>query len=137
MSFDCIGIIGGGAWGTALAQVAAKDGRPVLLWAREGEVVDSINAAHENALFLRGRKLDPAIRATGDLNELTACGAWLVVTPAQHMRSVLEAAPAGKAPMVLCSKGIEEGSGELLHQVARSVRPDVTGRGAVGTDLRG
>jgi glycerol-3-phosphate dehydrogenase (NAD(P)+) len=70
-------------------------------------------------VFLPGRKLSPAIRATGDLGELNGCDAWLVVTPAQHMRSVLEAAGAGDRPLILCSKGIEEKSGSLLHQVAK------------------
>jgi glycerol-3-phosphate dehydrogenase (NAD(P)+) len=67
--------------------------------------------------------LDPAIRATGDLAELAGCDAWLVVTPAQHMRAVLERAPRCDVPLVLCSKGIEEASGAMLHQVAREVRP--------------
>ncbi|QIL01580.1 NAD(P)-dependent glycerol-3-phosphate dehydrogenase [Sphingomonas sinipercae] len=119
-----IGIIGGGAWGTALAQVAASDGQQALVWAREPEVVASINAAHENSLFLPGRKLSEGIRATGDIGDLADCFAWLVVTPAQHMRSVLAEAPASNVPLVLCSKGIEEGSGELLHDVAHEVRPD-------------
>lgn len=118
-----VAIIGGGAWGTALAQVAAADGQPALLWAREPEVVGSINGSNENILFLPGSKLNPAIRATADLDEIAGCGLWLVVTPAQHMRSVLEQAPRSDAPMVLCSKGIEEKTGELLHQVARDVRP--------------
>jgi glycerol-3-phosphate dehydrogenase (NAD(P)+) len=117
-----IGVIGGGAWGTALAQVAANGG-PVLLWAREPEVVDSINRAHENRTFLPGLSLDPAIRATGDLAKLDGCDAWLVVTPAQHMRSVLAAAPACDRPLVLCSKGIEENSGALLHDVALEACP--------------
>ncbi|MEJ7776587.1 MAG: NAD(P)H-dependent glycerol-3-phosphate dehydrogenase [Sphingomicrobium sp.] len=125
MSLERVAIIGGGAWGTALAQVAATDGQPALLWAREPEVVNSINGAHENALFLPGQKLNPAIRATGNLEDIADCGTWLVVTPAQHMRSVLEAAPRSDAPMLLCSKGIEERNGELLHQVARSIRPGV------------
>ena len=118
-----LGVLGGGAWGTALAQVAASSGREVLLWAREGEVVEAVNARRENPLFLPGRPLDPAIRATGELAELAACDAWLVVTPAQHMRAVLEAAPGGATPLVLCSKGIEERSGELLHRVASEARP--------------
>ena len=120
---DKVAIIGGGAWGTALAQVAATDGQPVLLWAREPEVVQSINSAHENLLFLRGLELNPAIRATGNLEEIADCDIWLVVTPAQHMRSVLDQAPSSDAAMVLCSKGIEEKSGQLLHHVAREVRP--------------
>ena len=118
MNLDRLGIVGGGAWGTALAQVGARGGREVLLWAREPEVVEAINTGHENSIFLPGRKLDSAIRATGDLNDLNECGAWLVVTPAQHMRSVLSAAPVGDRPLILCSKGIEEKGGALLHKVA-------------------
>jgi glycerol-3-phosphate dehydrogenase (NAD(P)+) len=118
-----IAVIGGGAWGTALAQVAAKAGRDVLLWAMEGDVIDAINGAHENPVFLSGIALDPAIRATGDLDTIGDCDAWLVVTPAQHMRSVLERAPRCDVPRVLCSKGIEEQSGELLHRVAGEACP--------------
>ena len=89
MSFERIGVVGGGAWGTALAQVAASGGRDVLLWAREPEVVEAVNSRHENPMFLPDRSLDPAIRATDRLSDLADCGAWLMVTPAQHMRSVL------------------------------------------------
>jgi glycerol-3-phosphate dehydrogenase (NAD(P)+) len=123
MNFEHLGVIGGGAWGTALAQVGAGSGRDVLLWAREPEVVDAINSTGENALFLRGSKLDPGVRATGELVDLLECDAWLVVTPAQHMRTVLEAAPKADRPLVLCSKGIEEQSGSLLHSVASAARP--------------
>jgi glycerol-3-phosphate dehydrogenase (NAD(P)+) len=118
MSFDKIGIIGGGAWGTALAQVAASGGREALLWAFEPEVVEAINTGHQNPLFLPGLPLNQAIRATRHIDDLGACDAWLVVTPAQHMRAVLEEAPECDIPMVLCAKGIEEKSGELLHKVA-------------------
>jgi glycerol-3-phosphate dehydrogenase (NAD(P)+) len=118
-----IGVIGGGAWGTALAQVAATGGRETLLWALEPDVVEAVNARHENPLYLPGIPLDPAIRATADLADLDACDAWILVTPAQHMRAVLERAPAGDRPLVLCSKGIEEQTGKLLHEVAHDVRP--------------
>jgi len=118
-----LGIIGGGAWGTALAQVAASGGEDTLLWALEPQVVESINARHENTTFLAGIPLSPAIRATSDLAELEACDAWLVVTPAQHMRAVLGSAPDCDKPLVLCSKGIEEQSGALLHHVARECCP--------------
>ena len=118
-----LGIVGGGAWGTALAQVAAAGGRETLLWALEPEVVEAINAAHENTAFLAGVPLDPAIRATSDLGDLDGCDAWLVVTPAQHMRAVLERAADCDKPLVLCSKGIEEKSGMLLHQVAKAACP--------------
>ena len=119
-----VGVIGGGAWGTALAQVAANAGNDVLLWAREPDVVQSINERHENSLFLPGRALHPAIAATESLAGFVDCAAWLVVTPAQHMRSVLDAAPTPASPLILCSKGIEERSGRLLHDVARECCPD-------------
>ena len=118
-----LGVIGGGAWGTALAQVAASGGRETLIWAMEEEVVTAINDRGENPVFLPGIPLDPAIRATRDLDELKHCDAWLVVTPAQHMRSVLEQVPECDKPMVLCAKGIEEKTGELLHDVAREACP--------------
>jgi glycerol-3-phosphate dehydrogenase (NAD(P)+) len=123
MSFDKIAVIGGGAWGTALAQVAASAGRETLLWAREEDVVEAINSTHENPVFLPGVALNAAIRATGDLYAIADCDAWLVVTPAQHMRAVLERAPRCDVPRVLCSKGIEEHSGELLHRVAAQACP--------------
>jgi glycerol-3-phosphate dehydrogenase (NAD(P)+) len=123
MSFNRLAIIGGGAWGTALAQVVSTSGRDTLLWAREPEVVEAVNSAQENKVFLPGRKLDPAIRATAELAEVAECDAWLVVTPAQHMAAVLAAAPASGKPLILCSKGIDERSGQLLHDVARSACP--------------
>ena len=123
MTIERLGVIGGGAWGTALAQVAATGGRDTLLWAREPEVVAAVNAAHENPIFLPGQPLSPAIRATGDLADLAACDAWLVVTPAQHMRATLAATPPCARPLILCAKGIEEASGLLLHQVAFQACP--------------
>ncbi len=124
MSISRLAVVGGGAWGTALAQVAASGGRETLLWALEEEVVGSVKDRHENSLYLPGIPLNPAIRATSDLADLGDCDAWLVVTPAQHMRAVLEQAPQGDWPLVLCSKGIEGRSGKLLHDVAHEVRPE-------------
>ena len=119
-----IGVIGGGAWGTALAQVAASDDAPVLLWAREAEVVESVNASHENRLFLPGVPLGASVRATGTLAELADCEALLVVTPAQHMRGVLAQLPPLSVPLILCAKGIEESTTKLMHEVAHAVQPD-------------
>ena len=119
-----IGVIGGGAWGTALAQVAAAGSEETLIWAREPEVVVSINAAHENRLFLPGIALSPAIRATASLDDLRECDALLVVTPAQHMRGVLATLPRTAAPLILCAKGIEEATTKLMHDVAREEQPD-------------
>ena len=118
-----IGVIGGGAWGTALAQVAAGGGG-ALLWAREPEVVEGVNSSHENSLFLPGVALDPAIRATSDLGELGACDFLLVVTPAQHMRAVLASLPRLRVPLILCAKGMEESTTKLMHDVAREEQPD-------------
>ena len=121
-----IGVIGGGAWGTALAQVAAAKGDETLLWALEPDVVEAVNQRHENSTFLSGVPLNPAIRATSELAELDGCDAWLAVTPAQHMRSVLERAANCDKPLILCSKGIEERSGELLHKVAKQACPNAS-----------
>jgi glycerol-3-phosphate dehydrogenase (NAD(P)+) len=119
-----LGVIGGGAWGTALAQVAAASGDPVMLWAREADVVESINISHENQLFLAGVPLSKAIRATSDLNALADCEALLIVTPAQHMRSVLAAAHIGNRPIILCAKGIEADTQLLMSEVALQACPD-------------
>jgi glycerol-3-phosphate dehydrogenase (NAD(P)+) len=119
-----LGIIGGGAWGTALAQVASAGGRETLLWALEPEVVAAVNERHENPAYLAGIPLNSAIRATPNLTDLDDCDAWLVVTPAQHTRSVLERAANCDKPLVLCSKGMEEKSGHLLHRVAKEACPE-------------
>ncbi|RVT90785.1 NAD(P)H-dependent glycerol-3-phosphate dehydrogenase [Sphingomonas crocodyli] len=123
MSFQKLGVIGGGAWGTAMAQVIASDGSDVLLWAREAEVVDAVNATHSNPLFLPVIPLSPKIRATGSLADLADCDALVIVVPAQFLRSVLAELPAGDAPLILCAKGIEAGTQLLMSEVAAEVRP--------------
>jgi glycerol-3-phosphate dehydrogenase (NAD(P)+) len=113
-----IGVVGGGAWGTALAQVAASNGTEVRLWAREPEVIDDINRNRVNSAFLPGIPLSPQITAVDDLSWVGESSAVLVVTPAQHMRTVLADLPKNGQSLILCSKGIEAGSLKLLHQVA-------------------
>ena len=117
-----IGVIGAGAWGTALAQVMAQGG-DVLLWALEEEVVASVNSFHVNALYLPDLALVPAVRATGALEDMAACDALLVVTPAQHVRATLARLPDTQAPLILCAKGIEASTGKLISQVVEEVRP--------------
>ncbi|KQS05100.1 glycerol-3-phosphate dehydrogenase [Sphingomonas sp. Leaf357] len=112
------GVVGGGAWGTALAQVIASGGQEVRLWAREPEVVDAINATRKNTIFLPGITLSPLIHATSDITWVGEAHTVLVVTPAQHTRSVLADLPNHGQPLVLCSKGIESGSLKFLHEVA-------------------
>ena len=118
-----IGVIGGGAWGTALAQAMASDGSAVLLWAREAELVAEINRHHTNSLFLPGAQLASAIRATGDLAKLAALPVLLVVTPAQHLAAVLSGLNDAPRDLVLCAKGIEAGTGRLMADVAAAAAP--------------
>jgi glycerol-3-phosphate dehydrogenase (NAD(P)+) len=121
-----VGVIGGGAWGTALAQTLARAGRDVVLWAREPEVVESIRAERENRLFLPGVTLD-GVAATAEPAELADCQLWLAVPPAQHMRSTLRAfAPHARAglPVLLCSKGVEQGSLALMTEVLAETLPE-------------
>jgi len=123
-----IGVIGAGAWGTALAQGAARAGREVTLWAREADVRDAIARDGINTPFLPGLALDPAIRVTGDLADLAAMDLVLLVTPAQFVRATaLEWLRHGRAgtPLVLCAKGIEQGTGMLLTEILAEVAPRV------------
>jgi glycerol-3-phosphate dehydrogenase (NAD(P)+) len=123
------GVVGGGAWGTALAQVCARAGLETVLWAREREVIEGVNGAHENAIFLPGVALDPAIRATGDFADLARSDLILAVTPAQHLRSALQGM-AGQItrglPVVLCAKGVEQGTLKLMTEVLAETAPQAT-----------
>jgi glycerol-3-phosphate dehydrogenase (NAD(P)+) len=116
-------VIGAGAFGTALAQLAAANGRNTLLWGRDPAVVQSINERRENAAYLPGIRLHETLRATDRLDELAACDCWLLVTPAQAMRDVLAAAPRGERSLILCSKGIEASSGKFMSEVAAELAP--------------
>jgi glycerol-3-phosphate dehydrogenase (NAD(P)+) len=122
-----IGIIGGGAWGTALALTARRAGRDVVLCAREAEVAAAINRDHVNPLFLPGVPLDPDILATTDLAEAAHdAEALLLVPPAQHLRALaatLAAHLRPGVPAVICAKGIEAPSGALLSEVAAECLP--------------
>ena len=122
---DKVGIIGAGAWGTALAQSLANSGRDVLLWAREAEVVTSINEQHENSLYLKNVRLNEMIKATHNQDELESCDLFLIVTPAQHIRNTLETMRdiLHEKPFIICAKGIEIESGLLMSEVTEQVIP--------------
>ncbi|WP_375547690.1 NAD(P)H-dependent glycerol-3-phosphate dehydrogenase [Oceanicaulis alexandrii] len=125
-SYQTIGVIGAGAWGTALAQSAAQAGRSVKIWAFEPEVVEAINTAHENTVFLPGAPLNPSITASSDPSDLSDCDAFLMVAPAQHARGILARfAPhiAQGAPVLLCAKGFERESLALMTDVLRETVP--------------
>ena len=119
-----MGVIGAGAWGTALAQMLAADGAPVSLWAREDEVANAINTTRRNAVYLPDAELSPSIVATSELAAFAEYDTLLIVTPAQHLGSVMGGALADFAgDAVLCAKGIEAGSGRLMAEVAHDVAP--------------
>lgn len=122
-----LAIIGGGAWGTALAMTANRAGSQPVIWARDRSVVAAINARHENASFLPGIALDPGILATADIATAAArADAALLAVPAQSLRGVLEthrhAFPAG-IPVLHCAKGIETRSLALMSEVGAAVLP--------------
>jgi len=126
MTFKHAGVVGAGAWGTALAQVCARAGLQVTLQAREAEVVESIAAKRENSLFLPGVALESEIAAVADMAGLADCDLILAVAPAQHLRSALKAlGPHLRAgvPVVLCSKGVEQGTLKLMTEVAAETLP--------------
>ncbi len=127
MIIQRIGIVGAGAWGTALGQTAVRAGRDVMLWARDPVLAKTIEAQHENPLYLPGVKLDPALHATGDLAEAAAADAVLLVTPAQHVRATAKALAPHLLPetcVVVCAKGIEQKSGALMTEVLAETLPD-------------
>jgi len=122
-----VGILGGGAFGTAMACVLRRSGHAVTLWAREPEVVASINRKHVNRLFLPGVRLDPSIAATGDPAAAVARADFLLIAaPAQYVRAValqISAFIAKDIPVVSCSKGIELGSLALMPEVLAAALP--------------
>lgn len=121
-------VIGGGAWGTALALVAARAGRDVALWARDAATVDAINKVRENPRFLPGIAFDRELSATTDIGAaMRDADAVLLVTPAQTTREVAGLiAPFCRpgTPVVLAAKGIERGTGLLLSDVLGEALPE-------------
>jgi glycerol-3-phosphate dehydrogenase (NAD(P)+) len=123
-----VSIIGGGAWGTALAQTLAHNGTAVTLWAYEPEIVEDINSRHVNRVFLPGIELNPSIRATTDLLSIANGDVILAVPPAQHLRSVIGKLARhlrADVPVVICSKGIEQATGKFMGEVLEDVAPQV------------
>lgn len=123
--FNHFGVVGAGAWGTALAQALRRSGRQVTLWARDAAVAQTVNARHENPTYLPDVPLDHAVQATSHLADLASCQALLLVTPAQHLRAMLKQLPplVDKAPLIICAKGVERGSLALLSAVVQEECP--------------
>jgi len=124
--YDHVAVIGAGAWGTALALVAARAGRNVTLWSREPEVAATIRTKGENAQYLAGVPLPVNIVATANIADAKNADAVLLASPAQHVRAVatdIAHVLAPRTPLVLCAKGIERGSGKLLTEVLVEAAP--------------
>jgi glycerol-3-phosphate dehydrogenase (NAD(P)+) len=122
-----VAVVGFGAWGCALAAHAARMGHEVKAWAREEEVVRDVNTHHENRLFLAGVALPPSIRASSEAAEVvTAAELVLLVPPSKHLRAIASSIAPHLAPgavVAIASKGIEEGSLELMSQVLGEALP--------------
>jgi glycerol-3-phosphate dehydrogenase (NAD(P)+) len=121
-----IGVLGAGAWGTALASVAAEAGNDVILWSRNKDVVSDINHNHENKLYLKGASLSHKITATTETSALSDCDALLLVVPSQHLGSVLQTCKNQinpETPLVLCTKGVEIKSGLLMTEMITEILP--------------
>jgi glycerol-3-phosphate dehydrogenase (NAD(P)+) len=122
-----VAVIGGGAFGTAMACVLRRSGHEILLWAREPEVVSAINRDCINPVFLPGIRLEPGITATDNLASAVDGAEFLLLAPpAQHMRSVtqcLRPILREGTPLVSCSKGIERGTCALMSQVIAETLP--------------
>lgn len=119
-----IGVLGAGSWGTALAKVCAKPGRDVVMWARDPEIVTSVNEEHVNPHYLSDVALPHEVRATQDFDELCDAEAILLVTPAQKLREIIEQFSdqlPNWIPLVICSKGIEIESGQFLSEVLKEI----------------
>jgi glycerol-3-phosphate dehydrogenase (NAD(P)+) len=126
-NYKTIGVIGAGAWGTALANSFARDGLPVTLWALEQVVVDSINVRHINELYLPEVTLDKNIHATNDLAVAFQRDAVVLVVPTQHIAKTLEkvaGAISAQTPILIASKGIEISTGRLISQIVNGVLPN-------------
>jgi len=123
--FKSLSVIGGGAWGTALANLAASNGVQTKVWMRKESVAKAINTNHMNETYLNGIPLEDTLSASVDMAEMAA-SAYLFVVPAQHARAViplLKGIAAQDAPIAVCSKGIENGTNLLMTEVFSEVWP--------------
>jgi glycerol-3-phosphate dehydrogenase (NAD(P)+) len=123
--YQSVGIIGAGAWGTALAVAARRAGRDVVLWGYERETVEEINHGHSNHIYLPGVTLEPGIRATAKAADVAAADLILMVVPSQFFRSV-----AGEftkhicaKPVIICTKGFED-TGKMMADIIAEALPD-------------
>ncbi len=121
-----VGVVGAGAWGTALALVAARAGRQVTLWARRPALAAALQGDRENAAYLPGIAVPVSVSVTADPAALASADALLLAMPAQTLReslSGLASSIAPACPLVICAKGIERDSGKLLSEILAEAAP--------------
>jgi len=129
MAYQKIGIVGGGAWGTALAQSMRRAGRDVLLWAYELETVEEVNEHLTNRVYLPNVNLDRGIRATAKSADMATCDILLMAVPTQFTRAIsAEIGPylTAGTPVLVCAKGFEQDSGLFLTDVLVQTLPGAT-----------
>ncbi|MBI1273523.1 MAG: NAD(P)H-dependent glycerol-3-phosphate dehydrogenase [Alphaproteobacteria bacterium] len=125
-TFSHFGIIGAGAWGTALGLSLIRAGRQATIWAREPDIIAAINKQHRNPVFLPKIPLDPGLHASGDFDDFKKCDALVLAVPAQHMRVVcadLKKKIKPKIPLIICAKGIEQKTLCLMSEVVTKTLP--------------
>jgi glycerol-3-phosphate dehydrogenase (NAD(P)+) len=125
-SYESVAVIGAGAWGTALASVAARAGRDVVLYARSAESAAEIGTTRVNPK-LAGARLEAAVKVTADIAVAAAADIILIATPAQNLREAVAAlAPhlVAATPIIACAKGIERGTHKFMTEVIAQAAPD-------------
>src|SRR3954447_613095 len=126
MAFDHIAVLGAGAWGTALANLAAQSGHAVTLWLRDAAKADGVAQSRENPR-LPGTRLHERVSVTADLSDTSSADAILLVVPAQALRSVASALnQRADTPVIACAKGIERGSQKFMTEVIAEAAPGAT-----------
>jgi glycerol-3-phosphate dehydrogenase (NAD(P)+) len=121
-----IGVLGAGAWGTALANVGARAGHAVVLWGRDAQVMERLDRDRENKRRLPGVSIEAGVRCGSDLHVAVGCQALLAAVPAQSFRAFanqLASSALPPAPLVICAKGLERGSHLFLTEIAREILP--------------
>lgn len=125
-AYSHLGVVGAGAWGTALALLANRAGTRTTLFTRNDYVIQSVTETRMNAAYLPDAFLDPSINITSNMAELSACDAVLVSIPAQSLRTVvitISDLVSSQTPIILATKGIERGSLLLMSEVTQSIMP--------------
>jgi glycerol-3-phosphate dehydrogenase (NAD(P)+) len=123
-------IIGAGSWGTALAALWAKDGRPLTLWGNNPERVAAIKSSRENCAYLPGIHLPKNVNVTSALTDCASAELLVLVTPSMALRHIAErlreAGISQSAVLLSCTKGIEHGSGKRMSEIIAEIFPSRT-----------